>query len=43
MTDGGSNYPLEIGVSSTPPLASTPAITAADGCFPKSGGPPAAP
>ncbi len=42
MTDGGSNYPLEIGVSGTAPLAFTPAISAADGCFPKPGGPPAA-
>jgi len=43
MTDGGSNYPLEIGVTTTPPLPTTPAINAADGCFPKPGGPPAAP
>jgi hypothetical protein len=43
MTDGGSNYPLEIGVTTTPPLPVTPAISAADGCFPKPGGPPAAP
>jgi hypothetical protein len=35
MTDGGSNYPIEIGVSATPPVAVTPAIDAADGCFPK--------
>jgi hypothetical protein len=42
MTDGGSNYPLEIGVSATPPLPQAPAISAADGCFPKPGGPPAA-
>jgi hypothetical protein len=41
-TDGGSNYPLEIGVTTTPPLPATPAISAADGCFPKPGGPAAA-
>lgn len=35
MTDGGSNYPLEVGLTTTPPEAVTPAITAADGCFPK--------
>jgi hypothetical protein len=43
MTDGGSNYPLEIGVSTRPPLAQTPPISAVDGCFPKPGGPPATP
>ncbi len=42
MTDGGSNYPLEIGVTTVPPQPSAPAINAADGCFPKPGGPPAA-
>ncbi|MGD0475995.1 MAG: hypothetical protein ABSB70_22625 [Candidatus Velthaea sp.] len=42
MTDGGSNYPLEIGVTTTAPLAATPPISAADGCFPKPGGAPAA-
>ncbi len=35
MTDGGSNYPLEIGLTSTPPVATVPLIAAADGCFPK--------
>jgi len=35
MTDGGSNYPLEIGVTATPPLSTTPRISAPDGCFPK--------
>ncbi|MBV8116417.1 MAG: hypothetical protein JOZ01_00485 [Candidatus Eremiobacteraeota bacterium] len=35
MTDGGSFYPVEIGVSATPPAAQTPAINASDGCFPK--------
>jgi hypothetical protein len=35
MTDGGSNYPLEVGMTATPPLPATPAITAPDGCFPK--------
>jgi hypothetical protein len=35
MTDGGSNYPLEIGVTTSRPLLQTPPITAPDGCFPK--------
>jgi hypothetical protein len=35
MTDGGSNYPLEVGLTTTPPLPATPPITAPDGCFPK--------
>lgn len=35
MTDGGSNYPLEVGLTTTPPEPSTPPITAPDGCFPK--------
>ena len=34
MTDGGSNYPLELGVTATPPQTATPAMTAPDGCFP---------
>jgi hypothetical protein len=37
MTDGGSNYPLEIGVTATPPLPTTPPLNAPDGCFPKPG------
>lgn len=39
MTDGGSSYPLEVGLTATPPLPTTPPISAPDGCFPK----PAAP
>lgn len=35
MTDGGSNYPLEVGVTATRPQPQTPPITAPDGCFPK--------
>ena len=35
MTDGGSNYPLEVGLTATPPTATTPPISAPDGCFPK--------
>ncbi len=35
MTDGGSNYPLEVGMTVTPPLPATPPISAPDGCFPK--------
>lgn len=37
MTDGGSNYPLEVGVSATPPAPTVPPMTAPDGCFPKPG------
>ena len=40
MTDGGSNYPLEIGITTTPPLSTTPPQTAPDGCFPKPSGSP---
>ncbi|HEY9180397.1 MAG TPA: hypothetical protein VIO32_06730 [Candidatus Baltobacteraceae bacterium] len=35
MTDGGSIYPLEVGLTATPPLPTVPPITAPDGCFPK--------
>jgi len=35
MPDGGSSYPLEIGITATPPIAQTPPIDAPDGCFPK--------
>ncbi len=35
MTDGGSFYPVEIGVTATAPQPSAPPITAPDGCFPK--------
>jgi hypothetical protein len=35
MTDGGSFYPVEIGVSSTQPQPTAPPITAPAGCFPK--------
>lgn len=35
MTDGGSFYPVEVGVTPTPPQPSAPPITAPDGCFPK--------
>lgn len=35
MTDGGSNYPLEVGLTITPPQPSTPPISSPDGCFPK--------
>ncbi len=37
MTDGGSNYPIEIGLTATPPLPSAPPISSPDGCFPKPG------
>ena len=39
MPDGGSNYPVEIGVTTAPVLPSTPPMSAPDGCFPKPGGP----
>ncbi len=35
MTDGGSFYPVQIGISATPPQPASPPITAPDGCFPK--------
>jgi hypothetical protein len=35
MTDGGSFYPVRVGLSTTPPLPAAPPITAPDGCFPK--------
>ncbi len=38
MTDGGSNYPLEVGVTATAPQPAAPPIGAPDGCFPKPGG-----
>ena len=41
MADGGSNYPLEVGVTTTPPLPTTPPLGAPDGCFPKPGATPA--
>lgn len=35
MTDGGSFYPVEIGLTAMPPRLSAPPINAPDGCFPK--------
>ena len=35
MTDGGSFYPVEIGVTGTPPQPGAPPISEPDGCFPK--------
>ncbi|HTX60651.1 MAG TPA: hypothetical protein VMH02_13355, partial [Verrucomicrobiae bacterium] len=35
MTDGGSFYPVSVGVTATPPQPQAPPITAPDGCFPK--------
>ena len=35
MTDGGSNYPLEVGLTQTAPTPDTPSMFAPDGCFPK--------
>lgn len=35
MTDGGSNYPLLVGVGSEVPRNHAPAVRAPDGCFPK--------
>jgi hypothetical protein len=37
MTDGGSFYPVEIGVTATPPQPGAPPIFGPDGCFPKPG------
>jgi len=42
MTDGGSNYPLEVGITATPPQPVVPQINAPDGCFPKPQASPAA-
>lgn len=36
MTNGGSSYPLEIGLTQTAPNPFTPPMDAPDGCFPKS-------
>lgn len=33
--DGGSSYPLEVGVTTTPPASAPPPIDSPDGCFPK--------
>ncbi|MFY9630847.1 MAG: hypothetical protein WAJ94_04475 [Candidatus Cybelea sp.] len=35
MTDGGSFYPVRLGVTATAPEPSAPPINAPDGCFPK--------
>jgi hypothetical protein len=35
MTDGGSFYPLEVGLTAIPPSPAPPPITAPNGCFPK--------
>ena len=35
MTDGGSFYPVEIGVTAVPPQPGAPPISGPDGCFPK--------
>jgi hypothetical protein len=35
MTDGGSFYPVQIGVSATAPQPTAPPISSPDGCFPK--------
>lgn len=35
MTDGGSFYPVEVGITTTPPQPAAPQINAPDGCFPK--------
>jgi hypothetical protein len=43
MTDGGSFYPVEIGVTATPPAPAAPPMNGPDGCFPKPAAPDAAP
>ena len=35
MTDGGSFYPVRLGVTATAPVPSAPPVNAPDGCFPK--------
>ena len=35
MTEGGSNYPIEIGLTGTAPLPTVPPQSSPDGCFPK--------
>ena len=35
MTDGGSFYPVRLGLTATPPVPTAPPVTAPDGCFPK--------
>jgi hypothetical protein len=35
MNDGGSFFPVEIGVTATPPIPQAPPVNAPDGCFPK--------
>jgi hypothetical protein len=35
MTDGGSFYPVQIGITAKPPQPSAPPIDGPDGCFPK--------
>lgn len=35
MTDGGSSYPVEVGLTMQQPTLVTPPISAPDGCFPK--------
>jgi hypothetical protein len=36
MADGGSNYPLEVGMTSRAPIPQTPPIRSPQGCFPAS-------
>ena len=43
MTDGGSSYPVEVGLTMDPPSPTTPPIAAPDGCFPKPGAPAPSP
>lgn len=38
MTDGGSTYPLDFGLTTTPPSPLPVSMTAPDGCFPKPAG-----
>jgi hypothetical protein len=37
MADGGSYYPLEVGVTDQPPVWNTPPVGAVDGCSPSAG------
>ncbi|MHB8146394.1 MAG: hypothetical protein ACYDGM_03905, partial [Vulcanimicrobiaceae bacterium] len=43
MTDGGSNYPIEVGVTAAAPQPTAPPISSPEGCFPKANVPTPAP
>ncbi len=43
MADGASNYPIEVGITATPPIPQTPPVGTPDGCFPKASEPDGVP